>query len=55
MPKSSGRNLFEPPSFQKPAANREALMQLRKDIAAVLAAADAVIDLDHRFEVMARQ
>ena len=29
MPKSSGRNLFEPPSFQKPAANREALVQLR--------------------------
>jgi hypothetical protein len=37
------------------AACREALVQLRKDIAAVLAAADAVIDLDHRLEVMARQ
>src|SRR6185503_18958233 len=55
MPKRLGRNLFEPPSFQKPAASREALVQLRKDIAAVLSAADAVIDLDHRFEVMARQ
>jgi hypothetical protein len=55
MPKRIGRNLFQPPSFQKSAASREALVQLRKDIAAVLAAADAVIDLDHRFEVMARQ
>jgi hypothetical protein len=55
MPKRIGRNLFEPPSFQKPAASRETLVQLRKDIEAVLAAADAVIDLDHRFEIMARQ
>lgn len=55
IPKRMGRNLFEPPSYQKPAASREALVQLRKDIAAVLAAADAVIDLDHRFEVMARR
>jgi hypothetical protein len=55
MPKRLGRNLFEPPSFQKPAASREALVQLRNDIAAVLSAADAVIDLDHRFEVRARQ
>jgi hypothetical protein len=55
MPKRIGRDLFEPPSFQKPAASREMLVQLRKDIEAVLAAADAVIDLDHRFEIMARQ
>jgi hypothetical protein len=55
MPKRIGRDLFEPPSFQKPAASRETLVQLRKDIEAVLAAADAVIDLDHRFEIMARQ
>jgi hypothetical protein len=53
MPKRLGRNLFEAPSFQKPAANREALVQLRKDVAAVLSAADAVIGLDHRFEVQA--
>jgi hypothetical protein len=55
MPKRMGRQLFEPPSFRKPAASREALVQLRKDIEAVLAAADAVIDLDHRFETMARR
>ncbi|HVY87482.1 MAG TPA: DUF3137 domain-containing protein [Hyphomonadaceae bacterium] len=55
FPKSSSRNLFEPPSFTKPAANREALVKLRDDIAAVLKAADAVIDLDYRFEVQTRQ
>jgi hypothetical protein len=55
MPKKIGRDLFEPPSFQKPAASREALIQLRADIATILAAADAVIDLDHRFEIMARK
>jgi hypothetical protein len=55
MPKRMGRQLFEPPSFRKPAASRETLVQLRKDIEAVLAAADAVIDLDHRFETMARR
>ncbi len=52
---NSGLNLFEPPGFRKPAATHEALVQLRKDIAAVLAAADAVIDLDHRFEIAQRQ
>lgn len=51
MPKRTGVNLFEPPSFAKPAATREQLVQLQKDIAGVLAAVDAVIDLDHRFEV----
>jgi len=51
MPKRTGANLFEPPSFAKPAATRDQLVQLQKDIAGVLAAADAVIDLDHRFEV----
>ncbi len=55
MPKRVGRNLFETPSFRKPAASRESLVQLRRDIAAVLAAADAVIDLDHRFEIEARR
>lgn len=40
------RNLFEPPSYRKPAAGRAALTQMREDIAAVLKAADAVIDLD---------
>lgn len=53
MPKRGGGNLFEPPSFTKPAATRERLAQLQQDIASVLAAADAVIDLDHRFEVRA--
>lgn len=49
MPKRIPRNLFEAPSVSKPAASRDALTALRKDIEAVLAAADAVIDLDHRF------
>jgi hypothetical protein len=51
MPKKLDKNLFEPPSFSKPAATRAALVQLKKDIACVLKAADGVIDLDHRFEV----
>ena len=55
MPKRMGRDLFEPPSFRKPAATRAGLVQLRADIAAVIEAADALIDLDHRFEVMARR
>lgn len=41
-----GGDLFEPPSFRKPAAAREALSRLHRDIEAVLRAADAVIDLD---------
>ncbi|MDP3740154.1 MAG: DUF3137 domain-containing protein [Hyphomonadaceae bacterium] len=55
MPKRFGRNLFEPPSFRKPAATRAALVQLEADIHAVVALADSLIDLDHRFEVMARR
>ena len=51
MPKRMRANLFEPPSFSRPAATREQLVQLQKDIAGVLAVVDAVIDLDHRFEV----
>lgn len=54
MPRESGGNLFEAPNFRKPAATRETLVQLRKDIAAVLAAADAVIDLDRQYEMMSR-
>lgn len=54
MPRT-GSDLFEPPGFRKPAATHEALVQLRKDIAAVLEAADAVIDLDHRFEIAQRR
>jgi hypothetical protein len=41
-----GRNLFEPPSYLKPAAARDALAQLTRDLEAVLRAADAVIELD---------
>jgi hypothetical protein len=51
MPKKRNKNLFEPPSFSRPAATRAALVQLKNDIACVLKAADEVIDLDHRFEV----
>ena len=43
---TGGRNLFEPPSYRKPAAGREALTQLMDDIESVLKAADAIIDLD---------
>ena len=43
---SDGRDLFEPPSYRKPAAGRDAIVQLSEDIAQVLSAADAVIDLD---------
>jgi len=43
---TSGGNLFEPPSYRKPAAARDAVAQLHDDIEAVLRAADAVIDLD---------
>lgn len=46
LPKANGRNLFEPPSFNKPAASREVLVQLRDDIQAVLDVTDAVIALD---------
>lgn len=55
MPKRMGRDLFEPPSFEKPAATRATLVKLKEDIAAVVALADSLIDLDHRFEVMARR
>ncbi len=43
---SSGRDLFEPPSYLQPAAARDAVARLHDDIEAVLRAADAVIDLD---------
>lgn len=42
----TGHDLFEPPSYLKPAAARDAVVQLHDDIEAVLRAADAVIDLD---------
>ena len=51
---TSGRNLFEPPSYSKPAAAREALAQLHDDIEAVLRAADAVIDLDQAARLQRR-
>lgn len=43
----AGGDLFEPPSWWRPAAGREAIRQMSGDIESVLAAADAVIDLDH--------
>jgi hypothetical protein len=49
-----GRDLFEPPSYRKPAAGREALTQLHDDIASVLRAADAVIDLDQAARLQPR-
>jgi len=46
LPRGGSRQLFAPPSFSKPAANREALVKLDVDIRALLEAADAVIALD---------
>lgn len=51
---TGGGNLFEPPSYLKPAAGREALTRLHDDIAAVLRAADAVIDLDQAARLQPR-
>jgi hypothetical protein len=45
LPKRSGGDLFEPPSYWKPAGGT-ALVALHDDIAAVLRMADAVIQLD---------
>jgi hypothetical protein len=42
----NGGDLFEPPSYFRPAAAGDALRRLQADIEAVLRAADAVIDLD---------
>lgn len=47
IPKANGADYFEPPTYLKPATSREALMRLDRDIASVLATADAVIDLDY--------
>ena len=46
LPKTTPKNLFEPPSYMKPAADRPALADLCRDIQAVLAVADAVIALN---------
>ena len=53
-PKAATRSLFAPPSFTQPAASRQALVQLREDIATVLSVADAAVDLDHRFGASAQ-
>ena len=45
LPSQSG-SLFRSPSFSKPAANRETLIALHSDIAALLVTVDAVVDLD---------
>lgn len=50
----AARDLFEPPSYRKPAAGREALTRLHDDIEAVLRAADAVIDLDQAARLQPR-
>jgi hypothetical protein len=46
LPKEGGKDLFEPPGYLQPAAGRKGLEDLAADIAGVLSAADAVIDLD---------
>jgi hypothetical protein len=51
---SIGGDLFEPPNYLKPAAGRDALSRLHDDIAAVLRAADAVIDLDQAARLQPR-
>jgi hypothetical protein len=50
----SGGPLLEPPSYSQPAASRTALVALYDDIAAVLAVADTVIDLDFAARVRAQ-
>ena len=47
MPKGTAGNLFEPPSYRRPATARDAIRDLSADIEHVLAVADAVIDLDY--------
>ena len=54
LPKQGYDNLFEPPDYSRPAASRVALARLNGDIAAVLAVADAVIDLDQSLRKPAR-
>ena len=41
-----GRDMFEPPSYLRPAAARDAIAQMTRDIEEVLRGVDAVIDLD---------
>lgn len=55
LPKSRNINYFEPPSYRKPAASRQAILQLDRDISALLAVADAVIDLDFASRAEAAQ
>lgn len=54
LPRQGGRDLFEPPSYLQPAAGRAGLKALSDDIAAVLNAADAVIDLDQASRAQAQ-
>ena len=46
LPKQQGRDLFEPPAYNRRADSRAALARLHDDLAAVLTVAGAVIDLD---------
>lgn len=54
MSKAAAGDLFEPPSYRRPAASRQALVDLHEDVAAVLRLADALIDLDHLTSSAAR-
>jgi hypothetical protein len=47
MPKAYSRDLFEPPGLRRKADGGRVLAELCSDIAAVLAVASSVIDLDH--------
>ena len=47
-------NLFEPPSYRQSASGEAALLKIYNDIAAVLHAADAIIDLDQDSREMAQ-
>ena len=53
LPKLGRSNLFAPPSYREPAKSEEAVLKLYGDIAAVLRAADAVIDLDQASRAVA--
>lgn len=54
LPKADGADLFEPPSYGRPAASRAALARLHADIGAVLAVAEAVLDLDQSARLRAQ-
>ncbi len=46
LPTAADENLFEPPNYTKPAADRASLVRLCQDIGMALGMADTIIALD---------